>query len=182
MPKMHQNTLTRSPRPPSRNGGGVTSKGEEGREERGDHCCKCKNQINAVQFTFEPRPDWWCNCRLRCLLAASSRLGVVTWSAAGITGCARLSRQNTQVCGGNSTRKRYTSRTPELYYSVVSSRNTIIIIFRTRSSALNMTLSLSTDICCRRRRSAANPPAAVAAVDRWDRQMDARPLHRPCSV
>ena len=34
MPKMHQNTLTRSPRPPSRDGGGVTSKGRrEGRRE-----------------------------------------------------------------------------------------------------------------------------------------------------
>jgi len=34
-------------------------------------------------------------------------------------------------------------------------------------------------------RSAANP-AATAAVNRWDRQMDgrtdARPLHRPCST
>ena len=29
---------------------------------------------------------------------------------------------------------------------------------------------LSIDICCRRRRSAANPPAAVATVDRRDRQ------------
>ena len=33
-------------------------------------------------------------------------------------------------------------------------------------------------------RSAANPPAAVAAVDRWDRrtdgETDTRPLHRPC--
>ena len=34
MPKMHQNTLTRSPRPPSRDGGRATSKGRrEGRRE-----------------------------------------------------------------------------------------------------------------------------------------------------
>jgi len=34
--------------------------------------------------------------------------------------------------------------------------------------------------------STANPPAAVAAVDRWDRhtdgRTDARPLHKPCSA
>jgi len=30
----------------------------------------------------------------------------------------------------------------------------------------------ATHICCRRRRSAANPPAAIAAVDRWDRRTD----------
>jgi len=29
---------------------------------------------------------------------------------------------------------------------------------------------------------AANPPVAIAAVDGWDRQTDARPLHRPCST
>jgi len=31
-------------------------------------------------------------------------------------------------------------------------------------------------------RSAANPPHAAAAVDRRDRQMDARPFHKPCSA
>jgi len=31
-------------------------------------------------------------------------------------------------------------------------------------------------------RSAANRPAALATVDRWDRQMDARPFRRPCST
>jgi len=32
------------------------------------------------------------------------------------------------------------------------------------------------------RHSAANPPHAAAAVDRWDRQTDARPFRRPCSA
>ena len=32
------------------------------------------------------------------------------------------------------------------------------------------------------RRSAANPPQAAAAVERWDRRTDARPLYRPCSI
>ena len=31
-------------------------------------------------------------------------------------------------------------------------------------------------------RSAANPPQTAAAVDRWDRQTDAWPFHRPCSA
>ena len=30
--------------------------------------------------------------------------------------------------------------------------------------------------------SAANSPHAAAAVDRWDRRTDARPLHRPCTA
>ena len=33
-----------------------------------------------------------------------------------------------------------------------------------------------TDTCCRCRQSAANPRAAVAAVDRWDRQTDGRTM------
>jgi len=30
--------------------------------------------------------------------------------------------------------------------------------------------------------SAANPPAAVAAVDRWEEQTDPQLFHRPCSA
>ena len=39
---------------------------------------------------------------------------------------------------------------------------------------------LLVDILCPRLRALANWPAAVAAVDRRDRQTDARPLYRPC--
>ena len=60
------------------------------------------------------------------------------------------------------------------------------------SAAERRRLQLSIDICCRCGRSAANSPAAVAAVDRWNTQMDSladgrtdgrtdgRPLHEPC--
>ena len=48
-------------------------------------------------------------------------------------------------------------------------------LLRARCAAINQYL-LSAG------RSAANPPQAAAAVDRWVRQTDAWPFHRPCSA